>query len=157
MFSALGHNVVALTRHTIGGLSLRDEDLPEGEWRLATQADIDAVMSGPDSLAAVQQQDSSSRDGQQQQQQQQDARPSSSSSPSQSSQQQPTAKVTGSITSTSDNDEAGVEELQLEEDIDHPGEAAAAARRFKTSSKRARQRAVLSKTVKSMRQQPTKP
>lgn len=155
MFSALGHTVVALHRHAVGGLSLRDEDLAVGEWRLATQADIDAVMSGPDSLAAVQQQGSSSLQGQQHQQQQQDA---ASKQAVQLSAAPGSSTSSSTSTSSSDDDEAAVEELQLEEeDIDHPGEAAAAARRFKTSSKRARQRAVLSKTVKSMRQQPTKP
>lgn len=38
MFSAVGHEVVTLHRHTIGGLTL--EGLGEGEWRPVSAADI---------------------------------------------------------------------------------------------------------------------
>ena len=45
MFSAIGHEVLSLHRVSVGGLTM--EGLPEGEWRYLTQADIDAVFSGP--------------------------------------------------------------------------------------------------------------
>jgi len=45
MFASIGHEVVKLQRQSVGGLSLGD--LPESEWRFMTQADIEAVFSGP--------------------------------------------------------------------------------------------------------------
>jgi hypothetical protein len=48
MFAAVGHQVVGLHRHTIGGLKLDGCDLAEGSWRLATADEITAVLSGPD-------------------------------------------------------------------------------------------------------------
>jgi pseudouridine synthase len=50
MFAALGHEVVGLHRHTIGGLSL--SGVPEGEWRFATAEDFAAVFVEADAAAA---------------------------------------------------------------------------------------------------------
>lgn len=46
MFATLGHQVVALHRHTIGALTL--EGLPEGEWRYLQPEDLEAVFGGPE-------------------------------------------------------------------------------------------------------------
>lgn len=43
MFAAAGNHVVALKRISIGGLEL-PEDLAEGEWRVLTAQDLDAVF-----------------------------------------------------------------------------------------------------------------
>ncbi len=43
MFAAAGNHVVALKRISIGGLKLPD-DLAEGEWRVLTAGEIDAVF-----------------------------------------------------------------------------------------------------------------
>ena len=45
MFSAVGHEVLSLHRVSVGGLAM--DGLADGEWRYLTQADIDAVFSGP--------------------------------------------------------------------------------------------------------------
>ncbi|KAI8468519.1 MAG: pseudouridine synthase [Monoraphidium minutum] len=50
MFAALGREVVALHRRSIGALAL--DGLPEGEWRYAAQADLDLVFGGPDMTPA---------------------------------------------------------------------------------------------------------
>jgi hypothetical protein len=161
MFAALGHTVVELHRHTIGGLSLLDEPhLALGSWRLATQADINAVMAGPDSLAAVQQQGGGclqEHQGGKQQLQQQVVLPS----PPKNLQDRPTGSSISSTASlqeaasSSPSNSRAEEELGLHvmDDVDHPGENAAAARRFKNSMKRARQKAVLSRGVKALRAQ----
>ena len=46
MFAAAGNHVEALHRDRIGGLDL-PSDLAPGDYRTMTQADIDAVFSGP--------------------------------------------------------------------------------------------------------------
>jgi len=43
MFAAAGNHVLNLKRISIGGLKL-PEDLPEGEWRILTEADLVAVF-----------------------------------------------------------------------------------------------------------------
>ncbi len=43
MFAAVGNHVEALHRERVGGLAL-PEDLAPGEWRLATQAEIDSLF-----------------------------------------------------------------------------------------------------------------
>ena len=43
MFAAVGNHVEALHRERVGGLSLPD-DLAPGDWRLATQAEIEAIF-----------------------------------------------------------------------------------------------------------------
>jgi len=166
MFSALGHTVVGLHRHTIGGLSLCQEpDLELGSWRLATQADIDAVLSGPESLAAVQHQQqgqeiasSSSEEAAS------EALSSSSSSPSvvheggKSSNPSSLPMPSGRGGQGGDGEPAEDEDFEdgeayAEDDLDHPGESAAASKRFRTTSKRARRRAALLDSVRSMRTQ----
>jgi hypothetical protein len=176
MFAAVGRTVVALHRHTIGGLSLPPEqDLPLGQWRLVTQADIDAVMAGPESFAAAkqQQQQPAGESGQQQQpqrqqevsaagqlQQQADADRHSVSG-SNSSRSRPaaagssdTGTVQGRGASHWDNDVGDSHSSSdTDEDVDHPGEVAAAVKRFKSSTKRARRRAVLVDDVRAIRMQ----
>ena len=44
MFAAVGNHVEALHRERVGGLALPD-DLAPGEWRLATQAEIEAIFA----------------------------------------------------------------------------------------------------------------
>jgi 16S rRNA pseudouridine516 synthase len=44
MFAAVGNHVEALHRERVGGLALPD-DLAPGEWRLATQAEIDSLFT----------------------------------------------------------------------------------------------------------------
>jgi hypothetical protein len=175
MFSAVGRTVVELHRHTIGGLSLLQEpDLPLGSWRLATAADIAAVLSGPESLEAVQQQRHQQDGTLGQQQQPQPAAVASppgqqgqlehlaaGSSSDSSTVQLPEnrADAQGALGSSSGSSSpAGSSDLDAddiydEEDVDHLGEAAAAARRFKASSKRTRRKAVLARQVQAMRMQ----
>lgn len=45
MFGSLGHEVTALHRCQVGGLSL--EGLPRGDWRHLSAADLEAVFTGP--------------------------------------------------------------------------------------------------------------
>ena len=45
MFTAIGHEVLTLNRVSVGGLTMAG--LPDGEWKYLTQADIEAVFSGP--------------------------------------------------------------------------------------------------------------
>jgi pseudouridine synthase len=176
MFAAVGRTVIQLDRHTIGGLSLLQEpDLPVGSWRLATAADIGAVLSGPESLEAVQQQryQQDGTLGQQQQQlqpavaavgsppsqQEQLDHPATGSSSGSSAVQLPQSRadVQGSSSSSSSSpagsSDVDGDDLYEEEDVDHLGEAAAAARRFKASSKRTRRKAVLARQVQAMRMQ----
>jgi hypothetical protein len=172
MFAAVGRTVVALHRHTIGGLSLPSEqDLPLGQWRLVTQADIDAVMAGPESFAAAQQQQQPpGASGQQQQQQQQVANAGqleqqagpSRPNPSSSSNRRRSAAGDSSDTGVLQSGDASVSDWEgedddiasdVDEDVDHPGEVAAAVKRFKNSSKRARRRAVLASDVRAIRTQ----
>ncbi|KAG2450498.1 hypothetical protein HYH02_004999 [Chlamydomonas schloesseri] len=47
MFAAVGNKVVALRRVSVGGLPLGD--LPEGEWRYLSPAELEAVFGGPSS------------------------------------------------------------------------------------------------------------
>ena len=44
MFAAVGNHVEKLHRSRVGGLEL--EDLPEGEWRILSQADRDRLFAG---------------------------------------------------------------------------------------------------------------
>ena len=46
MFAAIGNHVVRLHRDRIGALDL-PEDLPAGEYRLMTEADIAGIFSSP--------------------------------------------------------------------------------------------------------------
>ncbi|GAX75450.1 hypothetical protein CEUSTIGMA_g2894.t1 [Chlamydomonas eustigma] len=47
MFTAIGHEVVSLIRLSVGGLDMGD--LPDGEWRYLSAAELDTVFSGPSS------------------------------------------------------------------------------------------------------------
>eukprot|EP00955_Chlamydomonas_euryale_P033222 347384-Chlamydomonas_euryale.AAC.3 len=45
MFTAVGHDVVALRRVAVGGLSCNG--LADGEWRQLSAGDVEAVFNGP--------------------------------------------------------------------------------------------------------------
>jgi hypothetical protein len=47
MFTAVGYEVVTLIRLSVGGLQMGD--LPDGEWKYLSAAELEAVFSGPSS------------------------------------------------------------------------------------------------------------
>ncbi|KAF8071056.1 rsuA [Scenedesmus sp. PABB004] len=141
MFAALGNEVVALRRHAIGGLRLDDEaDLPEGSWRVATPEDLAAVLGGPDlgeAIAAAQGGDEG------------DAAPQQPPPP----QPRPRAGAAGSSSggggsSGSGGLGEGPEEELLLEDAE---EQLAATRRYKSSSRWAKRRAAVARSMAGVR------
>lgn len=61
---------------------------------------------------------------------------------------------TSGTSSSSECDDDADDDLYLgPEDVDHPGEAAAASKRFRSSSKRLRRKAALAKSVRALRPQ----
>eukprot|EP00775_Hariotina_reticulata_P003328 gene3328-3605_t len=134
MFAAVGHQVVGLHRHTIGGLQLDGSQVPEGSWRLATADDVSAVLSGPDLQEMLLQQQEGD----------------------------PAAEEMAAVAQPACQDQRGHlrkgdadGEFEDEEDLDFEEEQEQArySRTFRNSSRWARRRAVMARSVAKLKSQ----
>jgi hypothetical protein len=162
MFAALGHTVVALHRGAIGGLSLAQLQPPlgQGAWRLASAADVAAVLAGPPLAPRAA---GAGAGGSESESEGLTAAAAAAGVAQPRGQPQagarPVAAAAGAAAAGDDTggDEEGVDDDDDDDDDDDNEalqEAAATSKRYRDSSKWARRRAALSGRVTAMQAQP---